>query len=249
MEALRYLLAACFFGLAAGAFLLFGNDAGRITVTEARLTPMGDSFALTIAIDNPGGPDKLLGIGSEAASNVMLMGAGERLELAIPAQSTPALAMDGAHAMITNIVGDGGEGRLLPITLWFERSGGVETRARISGDDLMAHGAGFEVPDDALKPEVRIMAQPEGKDWVIRIEATNFQFNKDAVDKAHQSGSGHGHLYLNGLKLQRVYSDEVRVGALPPGHHIFSVTLNTNDHQTYFVDGLPVTASITVLSD
>ena len=58
----------------------------------------------------------------------------------------------------------------------------------------------------------------------------------------HVPGTGHAHLYLNGLKLGRLYVPSARIGALPPGDHMVRVTLNANDHRAYVVDGDPVTA-------
>lgn len=131
MEAVRILLAAGFFGLAAVTFFFF-TDASRFTgvsVTGAELAPSGDDFVLTLEIENTGDPDVLTGIGSEAAGRASL--AGGAGPLAIPAGAVTRLSPDGVHGVLSDVMGGAGEGRVLPVTLWFERAGKVTIRARI----------------------------------------------------------------------------------------------------------------------
>ena len=71
----------------------------------------------------------------------------------------------------------------------------------------------------------------------------------DAVDAAHVPGAGHAHMYLNGLKLGRVFGGEYRIGTLPPGTHSLRVALNTNDHRAYATADGPVSASVTLTAD
>ena len=66
------------------------------------------------------------------------------------------------------------------------------------------------------------------------------------MDGDHVAGTGHGHIYLNGLKLGRLYSSSAEIGPLPSGVHVVRVTLNTNNHKAYVVDGKPVTATVTL---
>lgn len=240
MEGLRVLLAASFFGLAGLGLYFFSYDEVGVTVTDAELVPMGDGFMLTAKIENTGGADRLTGVASDAAGSVMLMGSGAD-GLAIPAESTPGLSGDGVHAMLSGIIGGNDEGRLVPVSFWFERAGKITTRARIDTAD-MDHGTSYSVPDGEAMPDVFITAKPQGHGWKIEVITGGFTFSKEAVDGPHQPGVGHGHLYLNGLKLQRIYEPEVFIGALPTGTHQVRVTLNTNDHRAYNVGDALVTA-------
>lgn len=99
--------------------------------------------------------------------------------------------------------------------------------------------------DDA--PSITMQVTSDQQGWAIAIETKNFTFYTPEADMApHQDGQGHGHLYLNGLKLQRLYSATTRIGELPGGSHLISVTLNTNDHRAYQVAGKPVAAAVEV---
>ena len=64
----------------------------------------------------------------------------------------------------------------------------------------------------------------------------NFQFTPTTPDSTHVMGQGHAHLYLNGMKLQRMYGSTATIGALPAGRYHIAVSLNTNDHRTYMSD-------------
>ena len=77
----------------------------------------------------------------------------------------------------------------------------------------------------------------------MRVETTDFTFNEDMADGPHVPGVGHAHLYLDGVKLQRLYHRDATIGALPPGSYLVRVTLNTNDHRVYMHKGAPISAS------
>ena len=60
---------------------------------------------------------------------------------------------------------------------------------------------------------------------------------------------GHGHIYVSGMKIGRLYQPEARIGTLPKGEHQVRLTLNTNDHRAYVVGDQPVTATATIVVD
>ena len=66
----------------------------------------------------------------------------------------------------------------------------------------------------------------------VQILPVNFKFTPAAINRAPQDNEGHAHIYVNGLKLARVYSNwyHLSVEALAPGENDVSVTLNANDH-------------------
>ncbi len=233
---------------AAGAvWLLALRGPPPITLTEATLMQMGapGSYGLSLKIANEGGPDRLLSVQSAEAERVMVMGASTEAGLPVPAGATPSLSADGVHGMLMGL-GDGTEGRLVPVTLVFESAGEVSTRARIAGGGAMDHGASYAVPPAEPAPTIAVSVTRDGDGWAATVETTDFRFARDLVDGPHEPGTGHGHVYLGGLKLQRLYEPGFRVGALPPGDYELRVTLNTNDHRTYMVEGAPVTASVRV---
>ena len=176
----------------------------------------------------------------------MVAGALFSAGLPIPAGGAPSLSMDGAHGMLTALEGEAKEGRLIPVTLRFAAAGAVSTRARIVEGGTMAHDERYEVPAGEQAPSVRIAAEAEGEGWRVTLEVRDFAFSRDGVDGPHRPGAGHAHLYLDGLKLGRVYDTETIVGALPEGEHELRVELNTNDHRVYSVDGLAVSDAVRV---
>lgn len=233
------LLAAIVVMGAAGAVFLLAPKAPEITVTDAVLSPMGGGHALTAKIENAGGPDRLIAVGSGEAERAMIAGTDRADLLAIPAGASPGLAIDGAHGMLTGLPKTMEEGRLVPVEFVFEAGGRVATRARVGGA-AMQHGGVLEAGEGA--PALSMTVTPDGDGWDVALDIELFEFSGDAVDGPHQPGVGHVHLYLNGLKLQRMYSPEARIGALPRGRHEVRVVLNTNDHRAYAVGGQAVEA-------
>ena len=235
---------------AAGAVMLVTRAvAPAITLHDARLIPTADGHALVVTIENPGPPDRLIEVSTSAEGQLMVAGALFSTGLPIPSGASPSLSTDGAHGMLLALEGETREGRLVPVTLRFANAGAVSTRARISGPSGMDHSAEYAVPANEPAPSVGIAATATGDGWRISIEAGNFSFSREAVDGPHQPGVGHAHLFVDGLKLGRIFGTEVAVGALPDGDHEFRVTLNTNDHRVYVVDGLPVTAAARATAD
>ena len=112
-------------------------------------------------------------------------------------------------------------------------------------------GAGIEVGSDQNPPDIEMtVAQKDDDTWSVLITTRNFEFFEPKTEPlAHQDGQGHGHLYLNGLKLQRMYSNQAIIGELPDGKHVISVTLNSNDHKAFTVGGKPVSASAEIIAD
>lgn len=232
-----------FFGIAGFAFYFFDVDPPTIIVKDAELVPMGRGYALVATIKNEGNADRLTGFGSEAVAQTRFMGAGS---LVIPAGGTPALAMDGAHGMVMGIHGDTDTGRVVPMVLWFQEAGRITARARISAPMRMDHGERITV-DAAEAPVVEMVVEPEKDGWRVTLNTQNFSFSQDGADGPHVAGQGHGHLYLNGLKLQRMYTETAQIGALPSGTYDVTVSLNTNDHRVYATNGKAISASVALV--
>ena len=101
------------------------------------------------------------------------------------------------------------------------------------------------ISDDPLS--VDISAQVDDAGAVdVQINTTGFRFAPELVDQPHVPGKGHGHVYVNGEKLGRIFDSEYRVDELPPGEHEIRVALYTNDHSILVFDGAPVESIATV---
>ena len=67
--------------------------------------------------------------------------------------------------------------------------------------------------------------------WNLNLQTKNFVFAPDQTGGAHVPGYGHAHLYIDGVKVSRLYGEWVHIGALSPGEHVIRVTLNANTHE------------------
>lgn len=76
----------------------------------------------------------------------------------------------------------------------------------------------------------------------VQLDFQNFELVAPVDGLAHVEGQGHGHIYLNGLKLGRVFGDDYELGALKPGSYTLTVGLNANDHRPYLAAGKPIEA-------
>lgn len=96
----------------------------------------------------------------------------------------------------------------------------------------------LNVTDDESIPTVEISATEDRlSGWNIRVETENFTFAPESVGLPHEPGEGHAHLFINDDKADRIYSRYTHLGPLPPGDYTIRVTLNTNSHRIYAVDG------------
>lgn len=66
------------------------------------------------------------------------------------------------------------------------------------------------------------------------------------IDKKTGSLEGHGHLYINGIKVQRLYGQDVHIpgNLLKQGTNSISVTLNNHSHMYWTVDQRKIVATI-----
>ncbi|WP_226780125.1 copper chaperone PCu(A)C [Oceaniglobus trochenteri] len=221
--------------------------------TAVPLTDEPGTLRLFMTLHNDGGADRLTGASSPLGGTIGIVAPGDGITL--PAESAPILAMDGAHLRLSGLEEMPGDGAVLPLTLQFASGARVSTRAVLS--DPMARGAAGDlgllslggicrVGEGEPAPQLRLSVTPDGTGWTVTVESDDFTFSEPMADMGHIPGYGHGHLYVDGVKLQRMYAPTARIGALPEGAHLVEVTLNTNDHRAYVVNDRPVTASVTL---
>ncbi|WP_428924895.1 hypothetical protein [Marinibacterium sp. SX1] len=227
-------------------------------------SPGPGAATITLAIANSGGPDRMIAVTSPLGTAAIRSSEGVDW-LPIPAGSAPVLSTDGAWITLAPDA-TLADGQLVPLTLSFERAGPVTTQARVTaagtgddphaghampgmGDAAAKSPATVQVPQDRPVPTLSIQVSPDGDRWAVRVETTDFTFNEDMADGPHVPGVGHAHLYLDGVKLQRLYHRDATIGALPPGSYLVRVTLNTNDHRVYMHKGAPISATARIETD
>ena len=83
----------------------------------------------------------------------------------------------------------------------------------------------------------------------LQVIVDGFEFAPQSASLAHVAGEGHAHVYANGVKLSRLYSEWMHLDALASGDVVIEVSLNTNDHRPLAVNGTPITAKMTITVD
>ena len=103
------------------------------------------------------------------------------------------------------------------------------------------HGA---APIEAGAPmSVSIAAELDTLSGVnVQIIPAGFAFAPQRVNQPHRDGEGHAHIYVDGVKVNRVYTPWMHLDGLAPGAHEIRVELNANPHNAYTYGGVPVAA-------
>jgi len=103
------------------------------------------------------------------------------------------------------------------------------------------------IPAGQPVPEITVNLYPDPvAGWNLQVQTDNWEFAPAAVNTTSHFTEGHGHLYINGEKVTRIYSEWYHLPSLPPGEHVLTVGLNANGHEMLMYDGAPIEASVTV---
>ena len=115
----------------------------------------------------------------------------------------------------------------------------------VLGADAVHSGTATVVSETPVS--VAITAEPDAHGGVdVQIATEGFQFAPDSVDQPHTPGAGHAHIYVDGVKLGRVFESDYHIDPLSPGQHEVRVSLNTNDHSELVYDGTKAESTVTV---
>ena len=245
-------LAVAGFAVALGlGYTFLGTPQGDITVSNGQAIPMGgsgDMFMVTLDLKNDGQPVTLESVSSPTGAQVSIMTPVRERPIVIPGGDTAQLAMDGAHIMLRMPSGEFPAGTFQALSLGL--SDGSEVVARILHPEtsgamaMMDHGVahGIEI---SPSPAIDLAREPsvDKQGFEVAITVDNFAFIRVDDSAAHVDGQGHAHIYLNGVKLGRLYEERFEVGALGPGAYVLSVVLNANDHRPYVSNGAPVSVT------
>ena len=77
----------------------------------------------------------------------------------------------------------------------------------------------------------------------VQILTEGFTFAPENVNGAHVESEGHAHIYVDGVKVSRVYTPWFYLKDLTPGEREIRITLNANSHEEYAVAGSNVQAA------
>ena len=80
----------------------------------------------------------------------------------------------------------------------------------------------------------------------LYVETDGFTFAPQDAGGSHVAGQGHAHVYVNGVKVGRIYGEALQLGNLAAGENEVQVTLNANNHAAYTIDGEAVKATTVI---
>jgi hypothetical protein len=110
---------------------------------------------------------------------------------------------------------------------------------------MHSHGEALVLPADDSAPslDIRLLPDPVAG-WNLNILTTQFHFAPENAGREHVPGQGHAHVYVNGIKIARVYGNWFHLDALPPGRAEIEVTLTANDHRALVVNDTPLSRTV-----
>lgn len=122
---------------------------------------------------------------------------------------------------------------------------------KTSHSDDMSHSHGdthsrgsFDASDLASAPAITSLSVTKDakSGWNLRLTTENFTFAPQSVNEAHVNNEGHAHVMVNGERIARIYSGDLHISDLPTGENTIMVTLNTNEHDEYQINGETISA-------
>lgn len=109
------------------------------------------------------------------------------------------------------------------------------------------HHRALEVPANQPTPTVALAVEPDPvTGWNIEVRTENWTFAPERVNQDSVTTEGHAHLYLNGEKITRIYSQWYYQPSLPSGEHTLTVGLNANGHEALTHNNEPIEASVRI---
>lgn len=243
--------------LAAFAYTVSNRDPGiKVTNATAKLSSgPKPSASVFFNVENMGRPDVLVSVTSAYASNAIVVRPEQFDTTAIPAASSAVFSSDGVYLELSGVQDDLKPGDLVPVTLLFREVGKVGFKAIVSesSDHIMDHTGHHKGASNAEHPvpqvSLSLTRKQDESGWQIDVSTEDFIFFIPQSPAPHSPGQGHAHIYLNGLKLQRLYGNSASFGNLPPGTYTVNVTLNTNMHNVYRANGKAISAKAIITSD
>lgn len=114
------------------------------------------------------------------------------------------------------------------------------------GDAAMHHDDGGIEAAGLMSVDFRLEADPLGGANLFVTEVAGFVFGPERAGGEHVDGQGHAHVYVNGVKVGRLYGAAFHLGAMAEGMNEVRVSLNANSHQPYIWDGMAVEATASI---
>ena len=118
--------------------------------------------------------------------------------------------------------------------------------------NLFAHHPGHKIEAEAPYPTINLKLIKDSMDgYNLFIELNNFTLAPEQVGKNNKSNTGHLHLYVNDIKIARVYSRWIHIPEryFNLKENLIRVTLNANMHGGFTIDGKLIEAFLVNTKD
>ena len=93
--------------------------------------------------------------------------------------------------------------------------------------------------------DIDVDVDPEGG-VNVNIITEGWTWAPENVNGKDVPGEGHAHVYVDGVKINRVYSPHYYLENIEPGERVIRVSLNTNEHNEFTVNGKLAEATQTI---
>lgn len=94
----------------------------------------------------------------------------------------------------------------------------------------------FNLSYKPLDNPMSVKHQVKGNDIYVECVISNFTFSKREDKKINQTGTGYLQLYLNGKKIDNIYTAAFIIKGLPVGKHLIKLELVRNDGTPYSIE-------------
>ena len=114
---------------------------------------------------------------------------------------------------------------------------------------LLAHHPGNKVEAISPYPKISLNIEKDSMDgYNIFFVLNNFKITPENVGKENIDNEGYLQIYVNDIKIIRVYSNWTHVPSrfFNLKKNIIKVTLNTNMNDDYVIDGKPIIAELEI---
>ena len=114
----------------------------------------------------------------------------------------------------------------------------MEMEGHMHGDGMdHDHGEPIEIDaDTAPIVDLQVIPLSDGS-FNIRVQTMNFMFAPHHVDMDPIEGEGHAHLYVDDVKVARLYGEWYHLESIPDDAQMVSVVLYANNHQPLAIEG------------
>lgn len=116
------------------------------------------------------------------------------------------------------------------------------TRVTIPESDGMTMSHGTVEAEGPMSIDFRLEPDELGGANLFVTELSGFRFAPESAGGEFVAGEGHSHVYVNGVKVGRMYGRALHLGDMAEGMNEVRVTLNASNHLEYTWNGEQVAA-------